>query len=363
MRLDEFNFSPADQGVPDTQVGRKSMPMATFAQKSRRYLGNKHKLTPLIRSIVKANFPNYQSIADVFAGTGVVGAAFNGVNTRIISNDLLQSNYVCLFAFLGFHTGLSIKIWEMLDYLNHLVPEKENYFSRNFGNRYFSLDNARKIGTVRAEIDRIASNDIEKKILLCSLVYATDKVANTVGHYDAYRKHMDMSQSLVLRPPNLNVQKNVGNEIYCEDANLLSRRVDCDVLYIDPPYNSRQYSDAYHLLENLVVWNKPEVKGLARKMDRTHIKSKYCVKGASETLSDLIQHASCRNILLSYNNTGNSMNGRSNARITDEEITDTLADKGNIKIYSGRHKAFTTRKLVTDDNTERIFYCRVRGSA
>ena len=64
------------------------------------------------------------------------------------------------------------------------------------------------------------------------------------------------------------------------DSNILANEIKGDVVYIDPPYNSRQYSDAYHLLENLALWNKPEVFGKAKKMDRSHIKSKYCSKDA-----------------------------------------------------------------------------------
>ena len=63
---------------------------------------------------------------------------------------------------------------------------------------------------------------------------------------------------------------------------------DFDFCYIDPPYNSRQYSDAYHLLENLALWKKPEVFGKAKKMDRSHIKSKYCGKDAVLEFQDLI---------------------------------------------------------------------------
>lgn len=342
---------------------RSKTSMHTFEQQSRRYLGNKYKLTSFIREIVANKCPDYRSVADVFAGTGVVGAAFNAPNVRIIANDLLRSNYVCLDAFLGIQIDRRVRIAELVDHLNRLSPEKTNYFSRHFGGRYFSQENARKIGTVRAEIDRIAVDETEKNILLCSLVYAVDKVANTVGHYDAYRKRMDMLQRLQLRVPASDIDSNDHNEIHCEDANRLIRRIDCDVLYIDPPYNSRQYSDAYHLLENLVVWNKPAVKGMARKMDRTRIKSRYCINGAADAFADLVRHASCRHILLSYNNTGGSMDGRSNARIADDEIMDILTAKGDVEIFSKQHKAFTTGKNVAEANAERVFHCRVREGA
>ena len=62
------------------------------------------------------------------------------------------------------------------------------------------------------------------------------------------------------------------------DANEFIKNVKADLVYIDPPYNSRQYCDAYHLLENVARWEKPEVFGTAKKMDRSKLKSKYCSK-------------------------------------------------------------------------------------
>ena len=299
--------------------------------------------------------------ADVFAGTGVVGAAFNDARVSIISNDLLQSNYVCLRAFLSVTSEIHDRIVDLLDHLNAIPEGEPNYFSHHFGNRYFSVSNARKIGTVREEIDRIAANEDERNMLLCSLLYAVDRVANTVGHYDAYRRRMDSTQELRLKVPKVDYASNFGNTVYCEDANALVRRIECDVLYLDPPYNSRQYSDAYHLLENLTVWNKPPVKGVARKMDRSHLKSQYCINGASDALEDLVANASCKHILLSYNNTKGSLDGRSNARITDDEILDILSSRGDVTLYTQPHKGFTTGKNLAEDNEERVFYCRVKS--
>jgi len=130
-------------------------------------------------------------------------------------------------------------------------------------------------------------------------------------------------------------------------------------LYIDPPYNSRQYSDAYHLLENLVTWEKPPVYGKAKKMDRSYIKSDYCLASAPRAFSDLISNAKCKHILISYNNTGESKDGRSNARISDEQIINVLKTRGEVDIFERDYKAFTTGKSNTDGHTERVFYCKV----
>ena len=194
------------------------------------------------------------------------------------------------------------------------------------------------------------------------MLYAVDKVANTVGHYDAFRKNLDMSQPIKLLIPAIDHSHNINNEIYRENANSLIKRISCDVLYIDPPYNSRQYSDAYHLLENLAEWKRPKVVGIAKKMDRSHIKSTYCLKNAISAFTDLIKNANCKHILLSYNNTGHSKDGRSNARISDDEILYILNTRGEVTIFERDYKAFTTGKSSTDNNLERVFYCKVTKS-
>jgi adenine-specific DNA-methyltransferase len=330
----------------------------TFQLQNRRYLGNKHKLLGFIEDIVSEKCNGVKSFCDIFAGTGVVGERFNKPEINVISNDILFSNYACLKAFLGTSTNID-KISEKIKFLNNIQATEDNYFSKHFGNTYFSLDNARKIGAIREEIENVAETEEEKNVLICSLLYAVDKVANTVGHYDAFRKDLDMLQPVKLLTPDIDYSNNTANEIYKEDANILIRKISCDVLYIDPPYNSRQYSDAYHLLENLAEWKKPEVMGVAKKMDRSHIKSSYCLKNATQAFEDLIRNANCKHILLSYNNTGDSKDGRSNARIADNDILRILKNKGEVEIFERDYKAFTAGKSNSDGNAERIFYCKV----
>ncbi len=330
-----------------------------FQLQNRRYLGNKYKLLGFIEDIISEKCGSINSLCDIFAGTGVVGERFNSPEIKIISNDFLSANYACLCAFLGVDRDMRQSISEKILFLNSLSNDKENYFSEHFGGTYFTEENAIKIGAIRAEVEKIAENEDEKNILICSLLYAVDKVANTVGHYDAFRKQLDTLLPMRLLMPDIDYAHNTGNEIYKEDANDLIKKISFDVLYIDPPYNSRQYSDAYHLLENLTEWKKPEVVGIGKKMDRSHIKSDYCLKDATRAFADLIKYADCKHILLSYNNTGDSKDGRSNARMNDDEILHILNEKGEVEIFEKDYKAFTTGRSNGEDNAERIFYCKV----
>ncbi|MDP3042426.1 MAG: DNA repair protein RadC [Candidatus Omnitrophota bacterium] len=330
-----------------------------FNIQNRRFLGNKYKLLGFIEDIVNEKCNGFNSFCDIFAGTGVVGERFNERNIKVISNDILTSNYVSLSTFLSAKQLNLKKLEESITYLNSVDTKSDNYFSEHYGNTYFTLENARKIGAIREKIDDITENEEEKNALITSLIYATDKVANTVGHYDAYRKILDSVQPLKLLIPKIVSENNSNNEVFHEDANTLIRKINCDVLYIDPPYNSRQYCDAYHLLENLARWTKPTVFGKAGKMDRSNLKSSYCLRSATKVFDDLIRNANCKHILISYNNTGESKNGRSNARISDNELIRILKNKGEVEIFERDYKAFTTGKSETNGHAERIFYCKV----
>lgn len=339
---------------------RKTGNRSDFLQiQSRRYLGNKFKLSSFIREIVEKECGEYRSFCDIFAGTGVVGNEFKEEGIKIISNELLYSNYVSLCAWLSPEQFNGTKITEYIQMLNDIRPVKENYVSQNFGGTYFTIENARKIGAIRERIEALSLNFKEKCILLTSLLYAIDKVANTCGHYDAFRRTLDTVTPIKLLIPDIQQGKNKQNEIYNEDANQLIRKIKTGVLYIDPPYNSRHYCDSYHLLENIIRWEKPEAFGVAKKMLRGDLKSQYCLRTAPRAFDDLISNANCKYILVSYNNMAGKGNHRSNARIKDEQIIRSLSKRGKAEIFETEFKSFTTGKSKIEGHAERIFFCEV----
>ncbi|MEA1956195.1 MAG: DNA adenine methylase [Campylobacterota bacterium] len=329
----------------------------------RRYLGNKNSILPFIDEIIKTEVGYFNSLCDIFSGTGVVGAYFNTKDKKIISNDLLYQNFTSLNAFLSSESFDEMKLLKIIKEFNEIEVQNDNYFSKNFGDRYFSLEVAKKIGYIREKIKSLfvhhKINQHEKNILLTSLMYSIDRIANTVGHYDAYIKKEIKVQKLEMKMLNISSDANENNEIYNKDANLLVRDIECDILYLDPPYNSRQYCDAYHLLENLSLWSKPEVFGVAKKFDRTKIKSDYSKINAPKSFDDLIQNAKCKYILLSYNNMGNKGNTRSNAKISDEDIMKSLSKRGEVKIFEKNYKEFNAGNAKVGDNKERVFFVKV----
>ncbi len=344
--------------MDDAYFGNK-----TIAINQRRYLGSKTKLLGFIDNILQAENIEFETFADIFAGTGTVANHFYG-SSKIIVNDILVSNNYIYQAFFGKDEIRENKLKERLNLYNTLDIKKydENYFSNNFSNTYFDATNTKKIGIIRDDIEKLFQEKIitqrEKSYLCTSLIYALDKIANTVGHYDAYRKIDIPKKKLFLLPLDIKNSK-YSAEIYKDDANELVKRIKADVVYIDPPYNSRQYSDAYHLLENIATWKKEKVFGVAKKIDRSHIKSKYNMKSAGVVFCDLIDNIDAKYILVSYNDMGSSGNARSQSRISDHEILSALKRKGEVRIFETDFKQFTTGKSRKDDLKERIFLCKV----
>ena len=329
---------------------------------NRRYLGNKFKLTSFIKTIVAKECKGVMSVADIFSGTGAVAAAF--ADKKLITNDILYSNYLCHCAWFGNGQIDMDKLKSYIIILNNLDFGKDNYMSENFSDTYFSKENCRKIGTIRetieSEYNKNKINFRERAFLITSLLYAMDKIASTCGHYDAYRQGEDLNKTLELFMLEI-TPKNPDNEQYNIDTNLLVKDIEADLVYIDPPYNSRQYCDAYHLLENVARWEKPKVSGVAKKMDRAHLKSRYCSKDAILAFEDLINNIKAKYILLSYNNMSGKGNDRSNAKMADKDIIRILEKKGRVKIFEENYKAFTTGKSDIEDNKERLFLCICGG--
>ena len=326
---------------------------------NRRYLGNKYKLLDFIRSTVSAECSGINTVADIFAGTGSVASAF--ADKKLITNDFLYFNYICHVAWFGSERYDEYKIERLVQYYNEVIPTEENYMSEHFADTFFSLEDCRKIGFIREDIEvRYSEKEInarERSILITSLLYAMDKIANTCGHYDAYIKGATYDKHLELSVPLASNDNNENNQCYNEDANNLVERIEADLVYIDPPYNSRQYCDAYHLLENVARWEKPAVSGVALKMDRSKLKSDYCTSNATKAFEDLISKIKAKYILLSYNNMAEKGNSRSNAKISDEDIMRILSRKGKVKVFSEEYKAFSAGKSDIKDNEERLFLC------
>ncbi len=332
-----------------------------FELESRRYIGNKAKLTQWIINIIQEHTGGFHSFFDVFAGTASVSKAVIPYTDNIVMNDFLFSNNIIYKAFFDKGKYEEAKLLNLLIQYNGINPNdiQANYFSDNFGDKFFDYKNAKLIGWIREDIEKHRNSLTEKEyaILLASLIYSIDRIANTVGHFDAYIK-----KPITYRPLTLQLIKPLSPKsvrIYREDSNILATRVSADIAYIDPPYNSRQYSRFYHIYENLTTWEKPKLYGVAMKPKPQNM-SAYCTTGAAAAFKDLIMKLRVRYIAVSYNNTYNSKSGSSKNKITLKEIRDILEQRGRTTIYDCAHKCFNTGKTEFINHKELLFITEVQ---
>ncbi len=281
------------------------------------YIGSKLKLCQsFIPSTIKAvcgEDLSQKVFCDIFAGTGIVGRTFKTSVKKVISNDVEYYSYVLNKNYIENHLELENK-QKFLDKLNSLPLINDGFIYQNYclggsGERqYFSDENGKRIDTIRTKITEWKKNGIITEnmyyFLLCSLLESADKVANTASVYGAYLKHLKKSaqKPLFVEPAEYEINNNI-HQVYNEDANQLINKIEGDILYLDPPYNTRQYGANYHLLNTIAEYKPfiPQGKTGLRK----YVRSKYCtaniVKSEFETL---IKNARFKYIFLSYNNEG-----------------------------------------------------------
>ena len=280
-----FNLS-ADYviGLKDIKTSKTK-----FKLSNRRYTGSKLRIKDWIKDLITKNCPNAKSFCDIFAGTAVVSDELLNEYDTFILNDLLYSNEIIYKAFYKNEEFDLNKLFEYQTKYQLLNKDNliENYVSINFGDKYFEMGDARAIGYIRQDIEdnKKFLNEREYAILLASLLYSFDRCANTVGHYEAYFKNkiIDRTFKFELITPYDTLEMNKKFCIYRRDANELATEISSDIVYIDPPYSSRQYSRFYHVLENITKWEKPKLFGSALKPAPENM-SEYCSSSAKNAL-------------------------------------------------------------------------------
>ncbi len=277
------------------------------------YIGSKNKLSSFIKSEIKKVVGEMKDkvFCDLFAGTGAIGRAFKTESRKIISNDFEYYSFVLNKNYIENHRNKDK--WERISELNNL-EEVEGFIYKNYckggvtSRQYFSDENGKKIDSIRQEIKRLHESkkitDEQNYYLLASLLESADAVANTASVYGAYLKKLKKSAQKTLKlEPAIFDLNDAEHQVYNEDANSLINRIKGDVLYLDPPYNARQYGSNYHLLNTIAEYEEFEPKGKTGL--REYQRSLYCQKReVSAAFENLIINAKFQYIFLSYNNEG-----------------------------------------------------------
>ena len=331
-----------------------------------RYYGAKTKLLPFIEQVVKKTGVNGTSnFVDLFSGTSAVGRHFKKLGYTVIANDTLEFSFAVAktyielneepqFKKLKSHLKLKNGNEVLFDYMNKLKTRKKGFmfenYSPNGGRQYFTDENALRIDTFRYLFeewkDEKKISELEYYYLITSLLRGVNLTSNVSGTYAAYLKTWDKRalNPLILEPVEIIPSKN-KNKAYKRDANELIKEIHSDILYLDPPYNNRQYASNYFILELIAEgWfkNKPEIYGETGMRKYDHQKSKYCSKSSAlNALEDLILNSSkSQYIVLSYNNEG---------VIPQTAIQQTLSRIGTVETFTENHKRYKSINQSVED--------------
>lgn len=281
------------------------------------YIGSKlklcqHFLPETIKSVCGADL-SQKTFCDIFAGTGIVGRTFKTSVKKVISNDIEYYSYILNKNYIENHRPLE-NAENLVSELNELSLCVDGFIYKNYclgGNgerQYFSDENGKKIDSIRIKIEEWKNTGkINKSMyyfLLASLLESADKVANTASVYGAYLKNLKKSakKQMILESADFELNDN-EHKVFKSDANELITRISGDILYLDPPYNTRQYGANYHILNTIAEYKPFVPKGKTGL--REYTRSKYCsVSSVKEEFENLIKNANFKYIFLSYNNEG-----------------------------------------------------------
>jgi len=319
------------------------------------YIGSKQTLCPILTKIINEEIPDLNSLSflDMFAGTGSIGFRFQDLTNNCAANDLEYYSYIINCALV--QCSYTDKLQDILNNCNSLEGIKgliyKNYSeNENCQRMFFTTQNAQKCDAIRVYIEKLKNedkiNNNEFHFLLASLIVSIDKVANTSCVYGAYLKEYKKSSLKELYVIPIHTKRNIHsdkNQVFNLSAEELSKKSQhFDVVYMDPPYNQRQYSANYFPLNYIAFYDeKINLKGKTGIIDGYN-KSNFCSKvKVYNAFKTLLDNLKCNYIFISYNNEG---------LLNCDELKQLFSSYGELKLYKIPYKKFKAQKNVSGDS-------------
>ena len=317
-----------------------------------KYIGSKLKLLPHLLALIRS--VNATTILDGFSGTTRVSQALAQRGYSLITNDIAPWSETFATCYL-LNTAPKAAYQPLIDHLNALPP-RDGWFTEHYGGeandgsaiqadglkRPWQRHNTRRLDAIREEIESLNLNRIEKAVALTSLILALDRVDSTLGHFSAYLKAWAPRayRPLTLRVPEL-FRSTGSHQVYRTDIFQLLPRVSVDLAYFDPPYGSNnekmppsrvRYAAYYHLWKSVVLYDKPDLFGKAKRRKDTSDRFAASVFEdfrckpdgqfiALQAIAKLIRDTRARWILLSYSSGG---------RATAEQLNALMQESGTL---------------------------------
>lgn len=283
-----------------------------------RYLGNKESILDEIKNLLESKglLKNGYSFFDAFCGSGSVADFFKKYYNIIINDNLMWSVIYtkgrvsapnCTFDKLGF---------DPFEFLNNNSKTVhgfmyENYAPTNSKRMYFTPENAGRIDYFRKQIEQWKVDnklsDEEYCFLIACLIESVSDVSNTAGVYGAYLKKWDSRATKEIYFDKVDFQpEQCGSlKMYNSKIEDIIEDIECDILYLDPPYTQNQYGTQYHLLETLVRDDNPSISKVTGSRSTAPMRSNWSKQYKANILFDrILSKTKAKYVILSYNNDG-----------------------------------------------------------
>lgn len=330
-----------------------------------RFIGNKELINSEIIDLLeqKELAGRQLTLFDAFCGTGAVSEAAKG-SFNIIANDMLRWCTIytkgrvcsndCSFDNLGF---------DPFDFFNSNNNRLEGFFYKNYSpgssdRMYFTSENAGRIDYFRTTIEEWRQsnliNENEDAYLLASLIESVSLVSNTAGVYGAFLKHWDSRATKPISFKKVDSSNSQHLEVKFINSKIedIISEIDCDILYIDPPYTQNQYGTQYHLLETLVLYDNPNISEITGSRSTTPMRSDWSKDYKVHILFDkVIAKTKAKYIIFSYSHDGFMSKSFIEASLKRYGKPDTYICK---KISYKKYTNFKSRKK--NDHFEYLFF-------
>lgn len=339
------------------------------------YIGSKYSLLNFIESsIIKhtgwnVSELNGKILGDLFSGTSAVSFHFKKLGCSIISNDMEYYGNVVAKAYT--QCSFSPKLQTIIDDINKLINDNTNHSKKSLvmnnytphldcERMYFTVENGHRIDLIREKLEDLKTkkiiNDNEYFFLLGSLLVSADKIANIPAVYCLYLKKFKKSSEKELTLEPIHKSQITEFETDCVENNDIINVIDnhkYDIIYLDPPYNERQYSKNYHVLNYIAKYNETEEiygkTGLLKNSNKSNFCSKKTIKDSFKAIVDKIKTDKLTQYLfLSYNNEG---------LISHNELQEILSTLGEVKLETIEYKRFKNFKYNETGKTNEYLFC------
>lgn len=283
-----------------------------------RYLGNKESILTDIEDLFsrKGLLTEELIFFDAFCGTGTVADYFKRYFNIVINDNLKWSTVYARGKICSSECDFKILGFDPFEYFNKSEKRIEGFIYKNYAptlstRMYFTGENASRIDYFRYQIEEWWKSNLlsenEYCYLLACLIESVSDVSNTAGVYGAFLKKWDSRALKDIHFDKVD-SKHCGVKsiiTYNSKIENIIGDVNCDILYLDPPYTQNQYGTQYHLLETLILNDEPEISKVTGSRKTAPMRSDWSKEYKANILFDkIMSQTKAKYVVLSYNNDG-----------------------------------------------------------